>query len=529
MGTMANAQEEFPYPQEMPSLTTKAGFPSDPQPSEAGLVSYEVTLSQQLVGPPLRVGQVWYLPTEEGRNFEKATLSLHCNGVRVDPKSDDVAFSIAWSPFSLIQSCRMHTVEADAKLPGTRIFKVSVFHHGATQFFATHGPEAASERAYWVADIARTLRVLTQSLFPHFTMRTDPLPGASWTDTRLLAGYLVLCDDQGVTLLYCELHSHCDGATVFAAYEDELCSAQVVRIGINIQTAVSERVGVDCSCFSVDGYHFTTRTCSEKALWLRAISNVKVKIRHCAPNPTPEDLVHFRASITEQTQNVWAADCGFTRSALLPKREVRRRPSVLPQHMSKPSDDLQGAASKVHPCMGLPKGSPSPAATCAESQDTLPSSGGTDKNRPVFAMLGPVLRMTLKPTAPGATFLGCDEVEGVPCANGFDALDAPPPHVVDSAPVPMPTDGNTEEIKNQKEPGMVAGVVNQSAEPKLGTREQKMPKRRQSAGEKKDAGKGKSPPPSSAPTSPPTSASTSAFMSAAIARAGTAEPGTMRS
>ena len=40
-------------------------------------------------------------------------------------------------------------------------------------------------------------------------------------------------------------------------------------------SGVSERVGIDCSCFSLGDHHFSTRTCAEKMLWLRAISNVK--------------------------------------------------------------------------------------------------------------------------------------------------------------------------------------------------------------------------------------------------------------
>ena len=36
--------------------------------------------------------------------------------------------------------------------------------------------------------VSRALRILTQSLFPSFQLAVFPLPGASWTATRLLAG-----------------------------------------------------------------------------------------------------------------------------------------------------------------------------------------------------------------------------------------------------------------------------------------------------------------------------------------------------
>ena len=38
------------------------------------------------------------------------------------------------------------------------------------------------------AKVSRALRILTQSLFPSFQLAVFPLPGASWTATRLLAG-----------------------------------------------------------------------------------------------------------------------------------------------------------------------------------------------------------------------------------------------------------------------------------------------------------------------------------------------------
>lgn len=40
----------------------------------------------------------------------------------------------------------------------------------------------------FVPKVSRALRILTQSLFPSFQLAVFPLPGASWTATRLLAG-----------------------------------------------------------------------------------------------------------------------------------------------------------------------------------------------------------------------------------------------------------------------------------------------------------------------------------------------------
>eukprot|EP00929_Paragymnodinium_shiwhaense_P002671 TRINITY_DN10297_c0_g3_i1.p1 TRINITY_DN10297_c0_g3~~TRINITY_DN10297_c0_g3_i1.p1 ORF type:complete len:542 (-),score=97.58 TRINITY_DN10297_c0_g3_i1:217-1842(-) len=303
---------------------------------QSGLISYAADLTMPLLGAPIRTGEVWHLLPEDGKSFEQAQLSLHANGIFIKPSEGKPPLSIAWSPFSLVQACRLHSVQADAALPWLRLFKVSVFQHGSTHFFAAQGTEADAGRARWVADVSRSLRVVTQSLFPEFVLRSHPLQGAAWTATRLLAGYLLLCDDQGVSLVYCELHCHWDGAATFAAYEDEYCDTQVVRLGIDMHTCVSERVGVDCSCFSFDGYHFTTRSCAEKMLWLRAISNVKVKLRHRAPNPSPEELAFYRSSINEYAHCLRPPPSNSSTTPLLPLRAPRRG------HLSPGATSMQG-------------------------------------------------------------------------------------------------------------------------------------------------------------------------------------------
>eukprot|EP00929_Paragymnodinium_shiwhaense_P002673 TRINITY_DN10297_c0_g4_i1.p1 TRINITY_DN10297_c0_g4~~TRINITY_DN10297_c0_g4_i1.p1 ORF type:complete len:590 (-),score=85.93 TRINITY_DN10297_c0_g4_i1:93-1862(-) len=298
---------------------------------DQGLVSFSAQLDHPMVGAPLRIGEVWHLVPEDGKSFEPSAITLYQNGMRIESRDSRPAISTAWSPFSLVQACRLHSMKADAALSWLRLFKVSIFQHGSTHFFATQGDDADTERARWVADISRSLRQLTQSLFPDFVLAAHPLVGADWTATRLLAGYLLLCDDQGVSLVYCELHSHWNCAATFAAYEDELCDTQVVRLGIDMHTCVSERVGVDCSCFSFDGYHFTTRTCAEKMLWLRALSNVKVKLRHRAPNPTPEELWNWREAIVDYVK-VMRTPPTTSPVALLPQRTPRR--GHRPQHVT---------------------------------------------------------------------------------------------------------------------------------------------------------------------------------------------------
>eukprot|EP00427_Karlodinium_veneficum_P046464 CAMPEP_0169301918 /NCGR_PEP_ID=MMETSP1016-20121227/68515_1 /TAXON_ID=342587 /ORGANISM="Karlodinium micrum, Strain CCMP2283" /LENGTH=620 /DNA_ID=CAMNT_0009394579 /DNA_START=33 /DNA_END=1891 /DNA_ORIENTATION=- len=266
------------------------------------MAMFAAEIRQPLLGSPFRVGDVWHLLSSDGKRFEPATLSLYANGLTikaVDSPSSKPIISLSWSPFSLVQACRLHTVEADASRPWLRLFKVSIFHHDTAHLFAAQGETADAERARWVADIARALRLLTQSLFPAFDIRADPVCGAGWTTTRLLAGYMLMCEKEAVSVVYCELHTHWD-------------------ISMGVHTSITERVGIDCSCFSVDGHHFST----EKSLWLRAISNVKVKLRHGAANPSESELAHYRTSVIESARNMRSPKSDVPPQALLPRRDT---------------------------------------------------------------------------------------------------------------------------------------------------------------------------------------------------------------
>lgn len=202
-----------------------------------GLVTYSADATLPVKGSAVREGQLLHLCPKDGKSFRQATLSLYPNGLQISaapgehPAQEPI--SLAWSPFSLVQACRLHTMKADESQPWLRLFKISIFHHGITHFFATQGDKAEQERARWVADVSRVIRVLTQSLFPPFSIAVDPVPGASWTATRLVAGYLMLYDELGVSLVYGELHAHCDSCAAFAAYEDETCHVQVVQLSQN--------------------------------------------------------------------------------------------------------------------------------------------------------------------------------------------------------------------------------------------------------------------------------------------------------
>eukprot|EP00930_Biecheleria_cincta_P090084 TRINITY_DN7941_c0_g2_i1.p1 TRINITY_DN7941_c0_g2~~TRINITY_DN7941_c0_g2_i1.p1 ORF type:complete len:472 (-),score=59.87 TRINITY_DN7941_c0_g2_i1:117-1532(-) len=332
-------------------LPPEEEVPVSPSRPEEGLVTYSADITLPLTEPPLRSGEVWHL-SQDGKSFEKAFLCIHSNGLSIrDPGERQPHTSLAWSPFSLVQACRLHTVQADQSQPLLRLFKVSIFHHGLTHFFASHGETADTERARWVADVSRALRILTQSLFPSFQLVVAPLPGARWTATRLLAGYMLLYDDLGVSMVYGELHVHSESTAGFAAYENESCMVQVVHLAIDTHTCVSERVGIDCSCFSLGDHHFSTRSCAEKMLWLRAISNVKVKLRHWAATPTDVELRHYRYAVRKQIDSLpKQLDSDSAKAgAFLPRR--RGQMSQLPRNLPlmSPGTGLLANADKSKP------------------------------------------------------------------------------------------------------------------------------------------------------------------------------------
>lgn len=269
---------------------------------------------------------------------------------------DPEEISIAWSPFSLVQACRLHSIKADLATPSLRLFKVSVFHHGSTHFFAVEGEDADIERTRWVADVSRALRLFTQSLFEPFRLSVEPLVGVPNTGTRILAGYLLKVEKSDVLLVYGELHAQRGKRAEFVLYEADTCTNPLIPFGLEVDTPVSEHVAVDCSCFSLDCHHFTARTSAEKTLWLRAISNLKVKMLHARTILSPRDLHAYRSSILECIRNTKSSDedSGCRQKALLPKRRPARSGLMRPGgDCDNPKADRECLASPVSNIISL--------------------------------------------------------------------------------------------------------------------------------------------------------------------------------
>ncbi|CAE8651694.1 unnamed protein product, partial [Polarella glacialis] len=138
--------------------------------------------------------------------------------------------------------------------------------------------EAEEERSAWVLGLSHTILLITDSLLPTASLTCDPLPGVPKTRRRLLAGYLIHRDDNTtISVLYCELQATQGNSARIVSYENELCERPVMDILITDTTVCCDVVGINCSCFVVDGHHFATQSPSERKLWLRALNNLKAQ------------------------------------------------------------------------------------------------------------------------------------------------------------------------------------------------------------------------------------------------------------
>jgi hypothetical protein len=326
-GTVAgrSALAEDPTELEIDGTTTPRA--NSRGPHDRGVMRYAADANLPLTGIPLRVGEVLYMHSGERTQFATAMLTLYHNGFHIrshgaaEVSADFKEASISWSPFCLVQACRLHSMEADLATPSLRLFKVSLFHHGSTHFFAIEGEDAEIERTRWVADVARALRIFTQSLFEFTGIHVHPVPGCPSTGTRILAGYMLKRERNDVLLVYGELHAQSDGVAEFLVYEDETCTKIIQRGGLEFGTSVTEHIGVDCSCFTMDNQHYAVRSSMEKVIWLRAISNLKVKMRHSLENPSPMDLEAYRSSVLECIRSIPEPDDSMRQKHLLPRRQ----------------------------------------------------------------------------------------------------------------------------------------------------------------------------------------------------------------
>lgn len=274
---------------------------SDKQPSNP--VAYNGSFSQPLRGVPIREGSIWLLGVENDcvAEITKVALSLYVNGLSFVYRDRECSFSL--SPFTLVRPCRFFDDEKGLSVSSYKCFKVALFALGVLLYFAVGGKEekeAEEERQRWAVDISCTVQLVTQSLFPPYEVSCDPIEDVPQTERRLMAGYLIFAPTpQTAVLLFCELQPQNEGKARLALYDSIACGALVRDIFITEQSSCVEKVGLNCSCFSIGEHAFAARTPEERRLWLRVISNVKAKLRNKAPSPTAIELRQYRCAIKE--------------------------------------------------------------------------------------------------------------------------------------------------------------------------------------------------------------------------------------
>ncbi|CAJ1365157.1 unnamed protein product [Effrenium voratum] len=189
------------------------------------------------------------------------------------------------------------------------------------------GSSAVESTRSEVLDISRAVRLVTQSLFPSFQIAVRPLANAPHTRRRIMAGYLAHHDDTSTTsVLYCELQpQQGEQATSgrLVMYDNENCQDSLSEVILSPRTVCTEKIGISCTCFTVDQHLFSARTIAERKLWLRALSNIKVKLQNGAPEPDDEGLRQYRVAILEHARTTGCNDSQAVMDALL-QRHVRK-------------------------------------------------------------------------------------------------------------------------------------------------------------------------------------------------------------
>lgn len=289
-------------------------------PRDSCVRTYAVREDDPMRGRPICTGTLLYL--RYGKSAVDVLMSVHTNGFSLmpvkpkSPKSEtgtgtpdssvqgtdgDLDFSMAWSPFSRLERCPRRSRTHG---PDWSLFRLTVVKHAEGEVrhdFATTGESSVEERDQWLSLIWNTISALTMSLFPPHAIIVRPLPNIESTSTRIMAGYLLLCEAaNGVSLLYCELRSFSHGESSFAIYRDECCEHEVVALQLKETTIICTCNGLYCNMFGIGVVRFCARTSEEKELWIRAVMNVKTKIMFDAPDPTSDELAAFRESVRER-------------------------------------------------------------------------------------------------------------------------------------------------------------------------------------------------------------------------------------
>merc|ERR1712137_655640 len=182
--------------------------------------------------------------------------------------------------------CQLHK-----NIVGFKAFEVRIIESNKKFFFGTcvqDEKQAEVERSNWMLAIVDVIAGVASSLFPDVYLACYPIPTVPSTERRVLAGVLLHFDgEHGISACYCELHSQREGRAELVLYENQFCEQIILEIPIHVSTSCTKLSGFPSAAFMLDDHTFAGRSEEESSLWMRAISNVVVKIQNDAADPTP--------------------------------------------------------------------------------------------------------------------------------------------------------------------------------------------------------------------------------------------------
>eukprot|EP00930_Biecheleria_cincta_P097043 TRINITY_DN88788_c0_g1_i1.p1 TRINITY_DN88788_c0_g1~~TRINITY_DN88788_c0_g1_i1.p1 ORF type:complete len:598 (+),score=86.63 TRINITY_DN88788_c0_g1_i1:94-1887(+) len=317
---LARRHEESPGPApKRPSpLTRETTGSAVPTPREQPrnntlLRTVSSNIDDPVGGIPFGSGELLFLDDEAGMLITCVAL-VFSTGLYLVAHGSGHIWSFAWSPFSVISK-----TDGRPGLPNAGSgedcspyagISLSIPTRGRHVLLACRGAGAVEQRDRWLHNLSMALRSHVRVAFPEFRISVEPLAQVPDTKERILAGYLLLREDgaASISVPYCELHAHRGGFARLSFYSDESCDRLILALAVTQKTRIFERAGEDCSCFAVDGHSFCARSMEERQVWLRALSNVKVKLANGAPDPSPTDLEAFREAVQERLEEIEATE-----------------------------------------------------------------------------------------------------------------------------------------------------------------------------------------------------------------------------
>lgn len=287
---------------------------------------YSTSGPQPMLGKVLRSGEAWLaISAKDSRpgscdRVERGELRLFANGLRFVTNDKpwcpaDPVLELLLVPFSFVKVVSVHLPALEAAMSGSqqaRILNIAIYLEACSFLFGFVGEsdkEAEHLCAAWVADISRSIRWVTESLFARGSCcLTSPSWDEDASNVRLMAGRLLQSEAHGgpVHVRFVELFPPKDGKARMVLYSDvggrrtgTSGAGQEQELLIDQRTNSFEKVGVGCSCLALGPLHLCARTVFERQLWLRALANLKVKLQHGGKGLRPDDVCHWREAINE--------------------------------------------------------------------------------------------------------------------------------------------------------------------------------------------------------------------------------------